>query len=76
MSTYVEAVPTGSARSAALARAYITCTEGPLTSLLGPFAEKARTAGWDVREIATGHDAQLIAPDVVAKLLLELADAA
>jgi pimeloyl-ACP methyl ester carboxylesterase len=76
ISTYVEAVPKGSPRSAPLARAYITCTEGPLTSLLGTFAEKARAAGWPVREIATGHDAMLIAPDAVTKLLLELADAA
>ena len=76
MSTYMEAVPRGSARSAALPRAYITCTEGPLTSLLGRFAEKARAAGWPVRAIATGHDVMLIDPEAVAKLLLELADAA
>jgi pimeloyl-ACP methyl ester carboxylesterase len=76
MATYTEAVPRGNARSAALVRAYITCTEGPLTSVFRPFAEKAKAAGWVVREIATGHDAMLTAPDAVGKLLLELADAA
>lgn len=70
--TYTEAVPKGSARSAALARAYISCTEGPLTSVFDRFAEKARAAGWPIREIATGHEAMLTAPDEVAQLLLEL----
>lgn len=75
MATYTEAVPKGDARSASLPRAYIACTEGPLTSLFGPFADKARTAGWVVREIATGHNAVLTAPEAVAKHLLELSDA-
>ena len=76
MATYTQPVPKGNARSAALPRAYISCTEGPLTSVFAPFGEKARAAGWVVREIATGHDAMLTAPDAVAKILLELADAA
>jgi hypothetical protein len=50
-----------------------TCTEGPLTSLLGAFADKARAAGWPVREIASGHDVMLIDPEGVMRLLLELA---
>lgn len=75
MATYTEAVPKGNARSAAIPRAYITCTEGPLTPVFGPFADKARAAGWVVREIATGHDAMLTAPDAVAKLLLDVVDA-
>lgn len=73
MATYTEAVPKGDARSAAIPRAYIACTEGPLTSVFGPFADKARAAGWIVREIATGHDAMLTVPEDVARLLLELA---
>ena len=76
MATYTQPVPYGSARSAELPRAYISCTAGPLTSAFGHFADKARAAGWVVREIATGHDAMLTAPDAVAKLLLELSDAA
>ena len=72
--TFTQPVPTGTARSEAIPRAYISCTAGPLTSLFGRFAEKARRSGWEVRTIATGHEAELIAPDEVARLLLELAD--
>lgn len=75
MATYTEAVPKGSQQSASLPRAYIRCTEGPLTSVFGRFADKARAAGWPVREIATGHDAMLTAPDAVAERLLELGGA-
>ena len=76
MATYTQPVPAGDERSAALPRAYISCTEGPLTTVFGPFANKAKAAGWVVREIATGHDAMLTAPDTVANLLLELTGAA
>ena len=71
--TFTQPVPAGTARSEAIPRAYISCTAGPLTSLFGRFAEKARRSGWEVRTIATGHEAELIAPDEVARLLLELA---
>jgi pimeloyl-ACP methyl ester carboxylesterase len=73
MRTYTEPSAPGNAQSAAIPRAYISCTEGPLTPVFGPFAEKARAAGWPVRNLSTGHDAMLIAPDAVAHLLLELA---
>jgi pimeloyl-ACP methyl ester carboxylesterase len=73
MSTYMEPVPRGDGRGEHLPRSYITCTEGPLTSLLGTFADKARAAGWPVREFASGHDVMLIDPEGVARLLLELA---
>lgn len=76
MATYTQPAPRGNERSAALPRAFISCTEGPLVPVFGRFAEKARKAGWVVREIATGHDAMLTAPDVVASLLLELAGTA
>lgn len=76
MATYTEAVPKGNAHSRAIPRVYISCTEGPLTPVFGPFANKAKAAGWPVREISTGHDAMLTAPDAVATLLLDLADAA
>jgi hypothetical protein len=76
MATYTQPVPHGSARSAALPRACISCTEGPLTSVFGHFADKVRAAGWVVQEIARGHDAMLTAPDAVAKLFLELAGTA
>lgn len=76
MDTYTQPAPAGDERSAALPRAYISCTTGPLTSVFGPFVEKARAAGWDVSEIATGHDAMLAEPEAVAETLLEVAGAA
>lgn len=73
LATYTEAVPKAVPGSASLRRAYIRCTEGPLTRVFSPFAEKARAAGWPVRELATGHDAMLTAPDALARVLLDLA---
>ncbi len=72
--TFTQPVPSGNARSEAIPRANISCTAGRLTSLYERFAEKARQSGWAVRTITTGHEAELIAPEEVARLLLELAD--
>ncbi len=75
MDTYTQPVPKGNEQSSSIPRAFISCTTGPLASLFGHFADKARDAGWQVRDIETGHDAMLTAPDEVAKHLLELAGA-
>lgn len=75
LATYTEPPPIGSAESAALPRAYIHCTDGPITHVFAPFAEKARAGGWEVHELATGHMAMLSAPSEVSELLLELAGA-
>ena len=76
MATYTRPAPVGDARSDAIPRAYIHCTSGPMSSVFGPLANKVKGRGWDVREIATGHDAMLIEPSAVAELLLELASQA
>lgn len=73
--TYTQPVPEGNEQSASIPRSFIRCTEGPLASLFGRFADKARNAGWQMREIETGHDAMLTAPDEVARHLIELAGA-
>ena len=73
LATYLEPVPPGDERSAALPRAYIRCTAGPITSLFEPSEAKARARGWQVRYIDAGHDAMLIVPREVADTLLELA---
>ena len=75
LATYDQPVPVGSAGSAALPRAFIRCTEGLWTPRFAPFAAKARAAGWEVFELATGHMAMLTASRELAALLLELADA-
>lgn len=55
-----------------LPRTYISCTQtGPLLPPM--YAEMARRAGWNMREIATGHDAMITAPVQVAEIVLEVA---
>lgn len=73
LATYIEPPPVGSAKSAALPRVYIHCTDGPITHVFAPFAAKARAGDWDVHELATGHMAMLTAPSEVSELLLNLA---
>jgi pimeloyl-ACP methyl ester carboxylesterase len=73
LATYTEPVPAGNAQSAALPRGYIHCTAGPTTSLFGSFAAKARSRGWEMHEIATGHDAMLTAPRELVEILLKVA---
>lgn len=74
LATYTQPAPGGTARSAALRRAYIHCTGGAATvvSVFAPFAARARAAGWQVRELAAGHIAMVTAPRELADLLLEL----
>lgn len=76
LETYTETVPQAKAGSNTLERAYISCTQGPLTHVFGRFAEKAKEDDWIVREIATGHNAMLTATENVAELLLDIAGAA
>jgi pimeloyl-ACP methyl ester carboxylesterase len=60
-----------------VSRAYVRCTDVDAENdLLGPFAVRARAAGWLYRELPTAHDLQLLDPDGTAALLDELAGAA
>lgn len=52
--------------------AYIRCTD-PLFKMLNASHAYALQHGWDVREIASGHDAMVTAPEPLAGLLLDLA---
>jgi pimeloyl-ACP methyl ester carboxylesterase len=72
LSTYAQPIPIGPPASAALPRAFIYCTAGLTARRFAPFAQQARAAGWAVRELATGHDAMLTAPQPLVELLLEL----
>ncbi len=56
----------------ALPRTYIRCLQNH-SPAFDRFAEAARTTpGWRYRELTTGHDAMVTAPQEVAGLLLEL----
>ena len=74
LSTYTEPVPSGNARSAAIPRVFIHCTDGPnmSTPLFAPFAAKARANGWEVHEMAAGHLPMVTVPRAVSDILLEL----
>lgn len=53
--------------------AFVECTDW-----MGVFAgqaERARARGWPVRQLATGHEAMVTAPEALAAVLLELAAA-
>ncbi len=55
-----------------LPRTYIACTD-PWYAPLAWAREAVRAQpGWDWREIATGHDAMVTAPDELARMLLEI----
>ena len=58
---------------AALPRTFIDCTR-PALATIAPMRERVREqAGWDVQEIATGHDAMVSAPEALVRILLNLA---
>jgi pimeloyl-ACP methyl ester carboxylesterase len=71
--TYEEACPAGSAESDRIPRAFIRCTEGPLVPRFEGAAAHAKAAGWEMRELACGHNAMLIIPSEVVRVLLDLA---
>jgi hypothetical protein len=65
--TYTEPVRTGAAAADVPAR-YLDCTDW--LAVFAPHAERARKLGWDVRTLATGHEAMVTAPGELAELLL------
>jgi len=68
--TIFEPVRLGNA-AAALPRAFIYCNK-PELGLFKPFAERAKTQGWQYNELGTGHDAMITQPQQLAALLLEI----
>jgi pimeloyl-ACP methyl ester carboxylesterase len=60
--------------AAALPRTFIHCTDKPAGDMFAPFAARLRAEPrWRHRDLATGHDAMVTAPQEVTALLLELA---
>lgn len=58
------------AKVAKLKRSYLRCTGFPGFATLAP---RLREGGWDVEELASGHDAMLAAPAELAQALLKRA---
>ncbi|WP_049580370.1 alpha/beta hydrolase [Streptomyces sp. SBT349] len=65
---YLDPVTAG-AKAASVPGRYLNCTDW--LAVFAPYAEKARALGWDVRDIATGHEAMVTAPGTLAELLMD-----
>lgn len=61
------------ARWAAHPRSFIDCTRPALESIAAARLRVRRQPGWDLHEIATGHDAMVSAPQALVQILLSLA---
>lgn len=59
-------------RLASLRRVFIDCTAPALATIAASRARVRREPGWEVLEIATGHDAMVSAPGALAQALLAL----
>ncbi|MDQ1280258.1 MAG: hypothetical protein QG670_1521 [Thermoproteota archaeon] len=73
MSTYLQAPPASTPESRALPRAYILCTASLISYLMALFVTRARSEGWQVRELAADHEAELTHPQELTNMLIELA---
>lgn len=70
---YDDALSFDEARLQRLARTFIDCTD-PALPTIAPSRQRVREEpGWDVREIATGHDPMISAPQDLLEHLLALA---
>lgn len=56
-----------------LPRTYIECTGDPIATLEPTKARVRADAGWQLRTLATGHDAMVTAPAALTELLTDLA---
>lgn len=70
LATHEEPVEAPDERSKTLPRTYIECED---YETFTHQAEKAREEGLDVRELATGHDAMVSAPDALSDVLVDVA---
>lgn len=60
-------------RVAALPRTFIDCTDPALATIAAMRERVRQQPGWQIAEIATGHDAMISAPDELLRILLVLA---
>jgi hypothetical protein len=72
-STYEDPPQSGTPQSASIPRTYIHCTQGPISSWMEPYAARARKLGWSVHSMTVGHDVMITNPDMLAKVLLQIA---
>jgi pimeloyl-ACP methyl ester carboxylesterase len=71
---YDDPLPFDAARIEALPRTFIDCTEPALPTIAEMRRRVRSRPGWQVIEIATGHDAMVSAPQALLQHLLHLGD--
>ena len=73
LKTKLDAVRLTNPKAAQISRTYIYCNN-PAVGPFGQFADRVRKdKTWQYRELATGHDAMITEPELLANLLLEVA---
>ena len=72
-STFVSPLSIRNPLGNGVARTYVACTAPVYAPLNGVKAWVRAQSGWGWREMDAGHDAMVSAPDIVARLLVELA---
>jgi pimeloyl-ACP methyl ester carboxylesterase len=71
MKTFFQPVSVSNPEAADLPRTFAYCNS-PALGLFEQFASRARAEGWRYQVLSTGHAANVMAPNQVADLLLEL----
>jgi len=71
--TYLGEIALENGGTRGLRRSYIEVTDPPYPSMRPVYERVRHDPGWHWRTIATGHDAMVTAPDLLADLLLALA---
>lgn len=71
LGTYTQVTAGGAGPADELPRTYLHCTDKPPGDPMTAQADRARSAGWTVHEIPTGHFAMLTMPTRLAGLLTE-----
>ena len=71
--TYDQPVPAETAESARIPRAYILSTAAATTPMFAPIAQRLRSQGVPIHEIAAGHNAMMTHPEIIAAILREFA---
>jgi pimeloyl-ACP methyl ester carboxylesterase len=73
LNTYLSSLTFDNPAAAGLPTDYIVCTD-PLYLPLEDARHRARYAGWPMHDLATGHDAMVMAPEATADLIENIAD--
>ena len=73
LGVYQDPLHFDAARLAALPRSFIDCTAPALPTIDVMRQRVRREPGWQVFELATGHDAMVSAPGPLAALLIDIA---